>query len=72
MKSIKLLSLAAVLAIGVNAQTITLNGENITPRDIVLISNGAMVDISKDALNKVNKAHDVLLNAAKMVKKFMV
>lgn len=65
MKSIKLLSLAAILAIGVNAQTITLNGENITPRDIVLISNGAMVDISKDALNKVNKAHDVLLNAAK-------
>ena len=65
MKSIKLLSLAAVLAIGVNAQTITLNGENITPRDIVLISNGAIVDISKDALNKVNRAHDVLLNAAK-------
>ena len=65
MKSIKLFSLAAVLAISVSAQTITLNGENITPRDIVLISNGAMVDISKDALNKVNKAHDVLLNAAK-------
>ena len=65
MKSIKLLSLAAVLAIGVNAQTITLNGENITPKDIVLISNGAMVDISKDALSKVNRAHDVLLNAAK-------
>lgn len=65
MKSIKLLSLAAVLAISVNTQTITLNGENITPKDIVLISNGAMVDISKDALSKVNKAHDVLLNAAK-------
>ncbi|MGP1486058.1 MAG: HAL/PAL/TAL family ammonia-lyase [Campylobacter sp.] len=65
MKSMRLLSLVAALALSVNAQSVMLNGESVTPTDIVLISNGAKVDISKDALNKVDKAHEVLLQAAK-------
>ncbi|CZE46289.1 HAL/PAL/TAL family ammonia-lyase [Campylobacter geochelonis] len=65
MKIIKSLSLAALLALSLNASSITLNGESITPKDIVLVSNGAKVEISKSALNKVDKAHNVLLQAAK-------
>ncbi|AQW81440.1 HAL/PAL/TAL family ammonia-lyase [Campylobacter pinnipediorum] len=65
MRSFRFLSLAAVLALGLNAQSILLNGNSVTPKDIVLISNGAKVEIGKDALTKVNKAHDVLLEAAK-------
>ncbi|QCD44483.1 HAL/PAL/TAL family ammonia-lyase [Campylobacter mucosalis] len=65
MKSFRLLSLAAAMALSLNASSIVLNGENITPADIVKISDGAKVELSEKAIKKAQKAHNVLLNAAK-------
>jgi len=64
MSIVRNLSVAAALALSLNA-SITLDGENLTPKDIAYISNGAKVDISKKAMQKAKKAHEVLLNAAK-------
>lgn len=66
MKNItKHLSLVAVLALAINAQTITLNGKNITTAQINEISNGADVKIEKSALDIVEKSHQTLIDAAK-------
>ncbi|MFC2586936.1 MAG: histidine ammonia-lyase [Campylobacter sp.] len=64
MSIVRNLSVAAALALSLNA-SITLDGENLTPKDVAYISNGAKVDISKKAMQKAKKAHEVLLNAAK-------
>ncbi|WP_169784949.1 HAL/PAL/TAL family ammonia-lyase [Campylobacter curvus] len=65
MKMLKCLSLAAVLALSMSAQDVVLNGENVTPAQIVEISNGAKVVIDKKAMQKARKAHEILLDAAK-------
>ena len=65
MKMLKCLSLAAVLALSINARDVVLNGENVTPAQIVEISNGAKVAIDKKAMQKARKAHEILLDAAK-------
>lgn len=65
MFNIRTFSIIMAWALSLSASTITLNGENISSKDIVEISNGAKVEISDKAYNKVKKAHEVLLNAAK-------
>ena len=64
MNIVRNLSVVAALALSLNA-SITLDGENLTSKDIAYISNGAKVDISKKAMQKVKKAHEILLSAAK-------
>ena len=64
MNIVRNLSAAAMLVLSLNA-SITLDGENLTSEDIAYISNGAKVDISKKAMQKVKKAHEILLSAAK-------
>lgn len=59
------LSIVAVLALGLSAQTITLNGESVSSKEILAISNGAKVEISEKAFKKAQKSHEVLLQAAK-------
>lgn len=61
----KFLSLACVFAMALNASSIVLDGKNILPQDIVSISNNAEVKIDEQALKRVQKSHEVLLNAAK-------
>ncbi|MDO5045399.1 HAL/PAL/TAL family ammonia-lyase [Campylobacter sp.] len=65
MFNIRNLSIVAVLALGLSAQTITLNGESITSKEILEISNGAKVEIDQKAFKKAMKSHEVLLQAAK-------
>lgn len=65
MKIIRNLSVAAVLALSLNAQNVVLDGENLTTKQIKQISNGAKIDISQKALQRTKKAHEILLNAAK-------
>lgn len=65
MLNIRTFSIIAVCTLSLSASTITLNGENISSKDIVEISNGAKVEISNKAYKKVKQAHEVLLNAAK-------
>lgn len=65
MKNIKFLCVAVIFALNASASSIILDGENITSKEISLISDGAKIDISKSALQKVDKAHNVLLQAAK-------
>ena len=64
MNIVRNLSVVAAFALSLNA-SITLDGENLTSKDIAYISNGAKVDISKKAMQKVKKAHEILLSAAK-------
>lgn len=64
MNIVRNLSVVAALALSLNA-SITLDGENLTSKDIAYISNGAKVDISKKAMQKIKKAHEILLSAAK-------
>lgn len=54
-----------LLAALLSAQSITLDGRKITTKDIKAISDGAVVKIDKDALKRVQKSHDILLDAAK-------
>ena len=65
MKSFMILSAVAALALSLNASSVTLDGSNVTSRDIVDIANGAKVGIDQNAFSKVKKAHEILLNAAK-------
>ncbi|PSM51793.1 aromatic amino acid lyase [Campylobacter blaseri] len=65
MFNFKSLSVALLCSLSLNAQTIVLNGNDILPKDIVSISNGAKVDIDQNALKRVEKSHSVLINAAK-------
>lgn len=46
--------------------TITLNGNDLTPQEVVLVAkNGAKVEISDTALTRVKQAHELLLLGAK-------
>lgn len=65
MKSFRILSVATALAISLMAGEITFDGDSVTPQDIVNVANGEKIKISKDALQKVRCAHEILLNAAK-------
>lgn len=64
MKSCKIFFVFVVFAFNLNA-TIILDGKNISTQDIVKIANGEKIDIDKSALTRVNKSHEILLNAAK-------
>ena len=64
MNIVRNLSIVAALTLSLNA-SITLDGKNLTSKDIAYISNGAKVDISKKAMQKIKKAHEILLSAAK-------
>lgn len=65
MKVFKILAFLVCLVLNLSAESIVLNGENLTPAQILKISNGAKVIIDKNAIKKVKKAHEILLNAAK-------
>ena len=65
MKNFKILSIAAMLALSLSASDITLDGKGVTPQEIARIANGAKVKIDDAAMQKVKKAHEILLSAAK-------
>ena len=65
MKNFKILSIAAMLALNLSASDITLDGKGVTPQEIARIANGAKVKIDDAAMQKVKKAHEILLSAAK-------
>lgn len=65
MKNFKILSIAAMLALNLSASDITLDGKGVTPQEIARIANGAKVKIDEAAMQKVKKAHEILLSAAK-------
>ncbi|CUU67783.1 phenylalanine and histidine ammonia-lyase [Campylobacter hyointestinalis subsp. hyointestinalis] len=56
MKSFMILSAVAALALSLNASSVTLDGSNVTSRDIVDIANGAKVGIYQNAFSKVKKS----------------
>ncbi|CUU80904.1 MULTISPECIES: hypothetical protein [Campylobacter] len=56
MKSFMILSAVAALALSLNASSVTLDGSNVTSRDIVDIANGAKVGIDQNAFSKVKKS----------------
>lgn len=65
MKNFTILSIAAMLALSLSASDITLDGKDVTPQEIAQIANGAKVKIDDAAMQKVKKAHEILLSAAK-------
>ena len=65
MKNFTILSIAAMLALSLSASDITLDGKGVTPQEIARIANGAKVKIDDAAMQKVKKAHEILLSAAK-------
>lgn len=65
MKNFTILSITAMLALSLSASDITLDGKGVTPQEIARIANGAKVKIDDAAMQKVKKAHEILLSAAK-------
>ena len=65
MKNFTILSIATMLALNLSASDITLDGKDVTPQEIAQIANGAKVKIDDAAMQKVKKAHEILLSAAK-------
>jgi len=65
MKNFTILSIATMLALSLSASDITLDGKDVTPQEIAQIANGAKVKIDDAAMQKVKKAHEILLSAAK-------
>lgn len=64
MKSYKIFIALVIFTFNLNA-TVVLDGKNISTQDIVKIANGDKVEIDKSALARVEKSHEILLNAAK-------
>lgn len=56
MKSFMILSAVTALALSLNASSVTLDGSNVTSRDIVDIANGAKVGIDQNAFFKSKKS----------------
>ena len=65
MKNFTILSITAMLALSLSASDITLDGKGVTPQEIARIANGAKIKIDDAAMQKVKKAHEILLSAAK-------
>ncbi|WP_332444431.1 aromatic amino acid ammonia-lyase [Wolinella succinogenes] len=59
------LSLAVVFALNASATSVMLDGKSANSSQIVEISRGAKVEIDENAMKRVKKSHDVLLEAAK-------
>ncbi len=64
MKSYKIFIALVIFTFNLNA-AVVLDGKNISTQDIVKIANGDKVEIDKSALARVEKSHEILLNAAK-------
>lgn len=47
-----------------STQSLVLNGKTLTPFDVVKVANGAKVVIDKATLERLQKAHELLLIAA--------
>ena len=48
-----------------NANAVELNGKNLTQQDAWAIAEGAPVTIAPEAMNRVQKSYDLVLDAAK-------
>lgn len=64
MKSYKILFIFTILNLSLNG-AVMLDGNTLNTQNIIKIANGEKVEISKNALDRVQKSHEILLNAAK-------
>ena len=65
MKTLKLSACAIAIFTAMNANAGELNGKNLTQQDAGAIAEGAPVTIAPEAMNRVQKSYDLVLDAAK-------
>lgn len=65
MKTLKLSACAIAIFTAMNANAVELNGKNLTQQDAWAIAEGAPVTIAPEAMNRVQKSYDLVLDAAK-------
>lgn len=65
MKTLKLSACVIAIFAAMNANAVELNGKNLTQQDAWAIAEGAPVSIAPEAMNRVQKSYDLVLDAAK-------